>query len=217
MDDVSIDELKKQHIDSYKTAITDNIINNTSVLVDEDIMSLIRKPPLDSMDLIRVKFLDLAKKNGIVINIDVLSKLLDNYRDNLSKCCVELKDIRIKELKSIADSFPLDSGNTIIKFNKKDFVNLNKTIKKIIKDYLISSYNDCVLNKVNSIFIGDVDSNVKDNIINNVTKYIKGSYQKQLLENLDIKVLVKDTTLINVVKEQSDRYLFTMNNSRIFN
>ena len=36
-------------------------------------------------------------------------------------------------------------------------------------------------------------------------------------ENIDIKILVKDTTLINGVKEQSERYLFTLENSRLFN
>ena len=39
---------------------------------------------------------------------------------------------------------------------------------------------------------------------------------KQLLENIDIKILVKDTTLINSSKEQAERYLFTINNSRLF-
>ena len=38
----------------------------------------------------------------------------------------------------------------------------------------------------------------------------------QLLENIDFKILVKDTILINSFKEQSDRYLFTLENSRIF-
>ena len=39
---------------------------------------------------------------------------------------------------------------------------------------------------------------------------------RQLFENIDIKILIKDTTLINIVKEQTERYLFTLNNSRIF-
>ena len=46
----------------------------------EDINALIKKPPLDSMDLIKSKFLDLAKRNKIILNTEELSKLLDNYR-----------------------------------------------------------------------------------------------------------------------------------------
>ena len=52
---MSEEELKKikiQHIDNYKKAILENIKNNTNALVDEDIKSLLKTPPLDSMDLI---------------------------------------------------------------------------------------------------------------------------------------------------------------------
>ena len=54
-------------------------------------------------------------------------------------------------------------------------------------------------------------------IVDDITKFVNGTYQRQLLENSDIKILVKDTTLINGVKEQSERYLFTLENSRLFN
>ena len=35
-------------------------------------------------------------------------------------------------------------------------------------------------------------------------------------DNIDFKMLVKDTTLVNGTKEHGERYLFTLNNSRIF-
>ena len=47
-------------------------------------------------------------------------------------------------------------------------------------------------------------------------KYLKNNYLKQLLENVDIKVLVKDAMLMNNVREQGERYLFTLANSRLF-
>ena len=78
-------EFKKQHIETYKNAVRENILNNTNVLVDEDIMSLLKKPPLDSMDFIKCKFLDLAKKNKIVLNTEELSKILDNYRKMINE------------------------------------------------------------------------------------------------------------------------------------
>ena len=37
-----------------------------------------------------------------------------------------------------------------------------------------------------------------------------------MIENVDIKILIKDTTLMNLVKEQTERYLFTISNSRLF-
>ena len=74
-----------------------------------------------------------------------------------------------------------------------------------------------ILRKIDVVFSSYVDSGIKDNIISNISKYVKGSYQRQLLENFDIKVLIKNTTLINSIKEQNERYLFTINNSRILN
>ena len=46
------EKIKLQHIESYKKAIIETIKNNTNSLIDDDIMSLIKKPPLDSMDQI---------------------------------------------------------------------------------------------------------------------------------------------------------------------
>ena len=62
------DILKQQHFDSYKRSVTDIIENNTRLLVNEDINSLIKKPPLDSMDKIKNKFLNIAKKNNLDVD-----------------------------------------------------------------------------------------------------------------------------------------------------
>ena len=48
------------------------------------------------------------------------------------------------------------------------------------------------------------------------TKYIKKKYFKQLLESIELKVLVKDTTLFNGIREQSERYLFVNSKSYLF-
>ena len=63
----------------------------------------------------------------------------------------------------------------------------------------------------------NVSNDISDNYINEVTKYLKKQYQKQILDLFDIKVLIKDTTLINSIKEQGDHYTFTMKNSRLLN
>ena len=67
-------EFKKQHIETYKNAVCENILNNTNVLVNEDITALLKKPPLDSMDFIKCKFLDLAKKKDSEILVPNLSE-----------------------------------------------------------------------------------------------------------------------------------------------
>jgi hypothetical protein len=217
MEEEALIKFREQHVNNYKKAILENIKNNTCVLVDDDIMSIIRKPPLDSMDLIKSKFLDLARKNKIVLNTEELSIVLEDYRNDISKCCDTIKNIRIEELSNKVEKIKFEKNSDIIKINKKDFTNLNKEIKKVMKNQLDNSLENVILNKIDEIFLDGTSDEVKGKITNDISKYLKGTYQKQLLENFDIKILVKDTTLMNGTKEQSERYLFTLNNSRLLN
>ena len=214
---MNIDELKKQHLDTYKRAIVDNIKNNTKSLVYDDIKPLFEKPPLDSMDLIKNKLLGLTKKNKIVLNTEELDKILDKYRFSLSLCLKKIESLRVDVLVKKLDDFSFNEDDDIVVFYKKDFISINKDIKKIIKEQMSLSLNDVILSKINKIFSNDIDDEVIEQIVSELTKYVNGSYQKQLLESLEIKVLVKDTTLINGIKEQADHYLFTLHNSRLLN
>lgn len=211
-----IQSLKDNHVNNYRKALVEIINNNTNALFDEDISSLIKKPPLDSMDLIKSKFLDLAKKNKIVLNADVLAKIIDSYRKKCLETFEKLKDVRISELSKLVNNYSLEKDSDVIKINKKDFTVINKKVKSEMKEIIKLSLNQEIIDKVNELFSNDVDSSVVKKITSDVSKYINGNYQRQLLENIDFKILVKDTILINSFKEQSDRYLFTLENSRIF-
>lgn len=211
--DNQIEQFKQQHFKTYKNAIIETIKNNTNALTEEDITSLLKKPPLDSMDLIKSRFLVLAKKNKIILNTEGLNNNVDEYRDNLLKCPKKINKIRIKGLIDKVDSY--NDSESIIKLMKKDFNDVNKDIKKLLKDVLDDS-SVKFLNKIDTIFLEDTDKDIKDKIIKDVTKYINGAYQRQMIENVDIKILIKDTTLINLVKEQTERHLFTLSNSRLF-
>ena len=213
--DVSLEKLKKQHEDSYKNALLETIKNNTSVLVDEDINSLLKAPPLDSMDLIKSKFLSLAKKNKVILNIDELSKMINSYRKYTLKCCNEIRKIRYNVLSEKVITFTFEKSNDVIKINKKDFTDINKKTKKIVKNYLLTAFNNYIEKKIKTLFDDKCDEDIIEKIYSDITKFIKGNYQKQIIENLEIKILVKDTTLINSSKEHADRYLFTLHNSRL--
>ena len=212
----TLEEFKKQHLDNYRQAIMEIIRNNTDVLVNEDIMSLLRKPPLDSMDAIKSKYLDLAKKNKIVLDTVKLDELLEGYRKDVIKCCDKVKNIRVNALNEIVNSVEFVKNTEVIKFNKKDFLEINKKVKKTMKDQLQDSVEKKIIKRVNSVFSKDVDETIKRKISDEVVKFVKGAYQRQLLENIDFKMLVKDTTLANSAKEHAERHLFTLANSRIF-
>lgn len=212
----TIEELKKNHIKNYKNALIENVKNNTNVLVDEDIMSLLKKPPLDSMDVIKSKFLDLAKKNKIILNTENLNNIMDKYRDDLVKICRDLKKIRVDSLNLKIEEFKFEKDSDVFKLAKKDFISINKAMKKLVKEHVNKYLEKDILKKADCLFLDDVDLDIRKKIISEVTKFVNGSYQRQLLESIDFKVLVKDTILINGTKEQNERYLFTLNNSRIF-
>lgn len=216
-DENTLNELKKQHFNNYKNAIIELIKNNSNVLFDEDISSLINKPPLDSMDIIKNKFLDIAKKEKIVLNDENYNKIIESFRKDLFKFALKFKKERNDFLIKIVDDFKQSNDFDLIKINKKDFNSLNSKIKKSIKSKLIDLSEEKIVNNVNNLFTKDCDKEVINKVSLNIKKYLKSTYEKQLLENIDFKVLVKDTTLINLIKEQGERYMFTQKNSHIFN
>jgi len=216
MDEEMIQTIRNQHLESYRKAILEIISNNTSVLMN-DISSLFDKPPLDSMDSIRNKLLSGAKKYQIILNTDGLIQLLDAYREEVKKCIPKIETLRIHTLSSKLKHFSFIDDNSIFVLYKKDFSKLNRDIKKILKDQMNSSFEKEFLKKVSMMFQESIEENIQNSMIEDFSKFMKSNFQKQIIESFEIKVLVKDTTLMNSIKEQSDRYLFTINNSRLLN
>ena len=79
------------------------------------------------------------------------------------------------------------------------------------------SYEKIFTKGINKIFSKDIDESIKNKISEEIFKFIDKKYQKQIMDSFDIKILVKDTILINAVKEVTDRYLFTLDNSKLLN
>ncbi len=217
MKEETVEEFRKKHFENYKNAVMETLKNNTTVLFEDDIYSLLKKPPLDSMDLIKCKFLDLAKRHKIIIRSDVLDEILEEYRVNIISFLPSWKKIRIDELSKIISSFTPKKESDVIKFNKKDFTPLNRKLKKEMKEDLTSVIDKKIVKFVNQLFTSDVDEKIKDDMSSEMIKYVQSNYIKQLLESVDFKIIVKDTTLINGVREQGERFLFTKMNSYLLN
>ena len=212
MNDDLLQDYIKQHYDNYKNAVLELINNNTTVLFD-DILLLIKKPPLDSMDSVRNRFLEIAKKYEIVLNTLELNHFLDSYRNHLMVDFDKIKSIRVQSLEKVISKY---GSNDLIILYKKDFIPINKEIRSIMKNNITLAF-DISFNEYKDRLINNQDCNSYELFFKEVLKYIKGNYQRQLLESFDIKVLVKDTTLMNAVKEQNAHYMFTLNNSRLLN
>ena len=211
-----LEELKKQHLDNYRNAVVEIVKNNTNSLIDDDIDSLINVPPLDSMDQIKNKFLVVAKKEKAVLETEKMNQMVLDFRKTLIKKMDEIKKLRIEEL--IININKITLQNDVIKITKKDLNLINKKIRRNIKEMLNELVNKYLINNIDIVYTKVDDEAKKAKMIQEMTKFLnsRGQYQKQLLENIDFKLLVKDTTLINGVKEQSDRYLFTKSNSHLF-
>lgn len=217
MNQLSIEDFRKKHLENYRYAVLETLKNNTTGLFGDDILSLLRRPPLDSMDIIKCKFLDLAKRYKTIIQSEVLSKMLDDYRQQIISYIPSWEKIRIVELRKVIDSFNPQKKTDIIKFNKKDFVSLNRKLKKVIKADIIDTVDKKIVKNVNSLFTQDINQKTSLLLSNEMIKFVTSAYIKQLLESIDFKIIVKDTTLINGVREQGERFLFTKENSYLLN
>lgn len=213
MNDISIEELKKQHFDNYKKSIIEIINNNSSILVEKDIVSLLDRPPLDSMDTLKLKFFDIAKKNELLVNSESIDKYLEEYRTNLLKLGSKIKDIRTSYLIDKVNNY--SSGP--IRLFKKDFLDINKILKSELKKGIILYFEKYIINNINLIFKNNLSNKDIENIKNILNDYINNCYLKQVINNIDNKVMIKDTILINACKEATNRYLFTLNHSRLLN
>lgn len=217
MKEETVEEFRKKHFENYKNAVMETLKNNTTVLFKDDIYSLLQKPPLDSMDLIKCKFLELAKKYKIIIQADSLNRILKDYREDVISNLSCWQKIRIVELSKIVNSFLQKKESDVIKFNKKDFIPINRKLKKQMKTDIIKSIDKKIVKYVNQLFTDAIDVKVKESISNEMTKFVLSNYVKQLLESIDFKIIIKDTTLANGVREQGERFLFTKMNSYLLN
>lgn len=211
-----LEQIKKQHLNTYKNATKEIVINNTKALVENDIISLIKKPPLDSMDIIKTKLISLAKKEKIILSTEKLDTLIKNYRDFLEDKLLSLRKIREDYLIRKIDEFVPERETEIIKIQKKELDSINKTLKQNLKKILDLSQTEILFNNLDTIYEDGIDEEIKSRINKAFTKFMKSTYQKQLNESIAIKTMVKDRTLLSGILEQGERYLFTKSNSHLF-
>ena len=142
--------------------------------------------------------------------------ILNNFRDLVITDFQGLKKIRNNYLVKKIEEFEPVRETEIIKIMKKDLDSINKEIKKTVKMSLNNNINNKLLIEIADIYDDQIDEKVKESIMKLFSKYMKTTYIKQLNENISIKILVKDRTLLSLVAEQGERYLFTKANSHIF-
>ena len=206
------EELLEQHLSIYLNSIEELIKNNSYSLVEDDLLPLFKKPPLETMDTIKQRMLSLGKTYKVIINTEKLDKSLEEYRTSMENKIKSLKnyredylikDIRLKEKNTKDGTF---------KILKKDLSSLDKNLKKEIKTEIEKDMQRLIDN-IPSFF---QSAELEEKLLKDATKYFKTTYPKNLMETIDMKVIVKNTTLINGVNEQTEHFVFAKENSHLF-
>ena len=210
-----LENIEKQQFDNYILAVSEIVFNNTKSLMEDDISSLIKEPPLKSMDIINNKIIDMAKTYKIVVDNDKTQKIISKFRKKLLEDLEKIEDMRKKPILDSINKFSPNKELDVIKIPKKDLNLTNKKINSYIKKVLLLDIDNLLLNKIDDMYIDLDECPKKDKLLEKISKYFRKNFLRQLIENIDMKILVKDTTLINGVKEQGERYIFTKTNSRI--
>ncbi len=205
------EDILKQHKQILMTAGLELATNNTNSLIEDDIINGVIDPPLEAMDIVKQRLLNIAKNNNLVLDSEKFKKSLDIYKNKVKKEFREIFKKRIKIIKESYSNMDDDKPLDLVKNLKKDLVKFNKELKKESKEFLLKLINEEIVNDLDDIISED---NLK--FKKEVTKFLQTTYIKQILENLDMKLLVKDTILLNSLKEQIERFVFTTENSHLF-
>ena len=205
------EDILKQHKQILMTAGLELATNNTNSLIEDDIINGVIEVPLEAMDTVKQRVLNIAKNNSLVLDSDKFNEVLISYKEELKK---EFRNIFKKRIKLIEDNyskFDDDKPMDLVKNLKKELVKFNKEAKKEEKQILTSLVKEKIISNLDLIVKDDNTTFKKD-----ATKFLQTTYVKQILETVDMKILVKDTILLNSLKEQIERFVFTMENSHLF-
>lgn len=205
------EDILKQHKQILMTAGLELATNNTNSLIEDDIINGVIEVPLEAMDTVKQRVLNIAKHNNLILNSDKFNEVLISYKEEIKK---KLRNIFKKRIKLIEDNyskFDDDKPMDLVKNLKKELVKFNKEAKKEEKQVLTSLVKEKIISNLDLIVKDDNTTFKKD-----ATKFLQTTYVKQILETVDMKILVKDTILLNSLKEQIERFVFTMENSHLF-
>ena len=205
------EDILKQHKQILMAAGLELATNNTNSLIEDDIINGVIEVPLEAMDTVKQRVLNIAKNNSLVLNSDKFNEVLTSYKEELKK---EFRNIFKKRIKLIEDNyskFDDDKPMDLVKNLKKELVKFNKEAKKEEKQIITSLVKEKIISNLDLI-VKDGNTTFKKD----ATKFLQITYVKQILETVDMKILVKDTILLNSLKEQIERFVFTKENSHLF-
>ena len=162
MNTVVKEDILKQHKEILMTAGVELATNNTNSLIEDDIINGVIEVPLEAMDTVKQRVLNIAKHNNLILNSDKFNEVLISYKDDLKK---EFRNIFKKRIKLIEDNyskFDDDKPMDLVKNLNKDLVKFNKEAKKEEKQVLTSLVKEKLVSNLDLIVKDDNTTFKKD-------------------------------------------------------
>ena len=170
------------------------------------------------MDIIKTKFISLAKENHLILETEVLEQLLNNYRLLIGKQVKSLKDKRLDSYCKVVSNFEESEKNKVIKITIKQTKQISKELLKEWKEILRKSLDDTILSKsfetVNQTK-STIPLPVLEYFNQQIKDFLENKYLEQVIEGIRLKLVFRDNTLVNGVKEQPNFQTEAMFNSCI--
>lgn len=206
---MTLKEIEEQHFAQYKEAVKLMIRDNNRRLIEEDILPFFEEPPLDSMDMMKQKFLSVAKEENLILNWEIYSSLVCQFRVAMKEIVPTIFSFREQQLIAMIEVQEDLSKTTVLKISQQDYKKVDKKLRNDFSKQLLFNINRYLITHLTSL-VDDVSR------LESLSLYLKGRYIETILTLLDSKLALKNNLLRNNLKEQSHRYLFTKKNSHLF-
>ena len=154
------EDILKQHKEILMTAGVELATNNTNSLIEDDIINGVIEVPLEAMDTVKQRVLNIAKHNNLILNSDKFNEVLTSYKDDLKK---EFRNIFKRRIDIIKDNYSKmddDKPLELVKNLKKELVKFNKDAKKEEKQVLTSLVKEKLVSNLDLI-VKDSNPNFK--------------------------------------------------------
>ncbi len=203
------DEYLKQHHFQYLNVLKFVVDSNALNLYEQGVVSLFKKPPLDSMDLLKKQAINIAKNNELIIDVSKIDLIIDSFRSEMIDKTRDIYILRKNYFNSLIDRNELVNYK-VIKFTRKQVKEIDKLLLNTFKKILLESIESILIDKVNVVF---KDNDISKKLYN---VYLRNKYMEAVLSQFESILAIRNNTLDNAINEQGHRYLFTKKNSHLF-
>lgn len=214
----NLEKIEEQHLNNYRAALLDTIEDNTDVLIQEDFISLFKEPPLASMDLLKSRILNYAKEQLIILSTEQLDSIVQSFRGQMLS---ELPDIGLARKRFLQEQIETMLQEKEI-FTREELVDLlngtKKQVESLFHTRLESHIQEGLVPQLPLLVetSKNQDINHNDLFLQSASEFVTYRYSSSMEEIVEKKIALKDQTLLNRILEHQERYLFTKENSRLF-